>query len=80
MRQSSETVRQSLANELGRRMFGLANMQADGRQGRAGRDPLEQLVEFLEGVRLQMIEIWIHFLPGGQAAGRTPPFSQGCMI
>ena len=57
-------------------MLGFADMQIDGRERFIRRELLEQLVELLEGIRLQTVEIGIQFICGvGQAAGGTV-FSQ----
>lgn len=65
MRQAREVIRKGLADEIRRCMFGLADMQADGRERPAGRDSLEQLVKLLEGVGLQAVEVGIQFYKGG---------------
>lgn len=46
-------------------MFGLADMQADGRERPVGCDSLEQLVKLLEGVGLQAVEVGIQFYKEG---------------
>ena len=70
MRHSGEIIRQGLADEIGRCMLGFADMQADGRERLIRRDSFEQLVELLEGIRLQAVEIGIQFICRvGQAAG-----------
>ena len=65
MRQTREVIRQGLADEIRRCMFGLADMQANGCERPAGRDSLEQLVKLLKGVGLQAVEIGIQFYKGG---------------
>lgn len=75
MRHSREIIRQGIANEIGRCMLGFADMQIDGRERFIRRELLEQLVELLEGIRLQTVEIGIQFICGvGQAAGGTGIF------
>ena len=55
-------------------MFGLAYVQADGRKSRVSLDSFKQLVELLEGIRLEAVEIGIQFDRPGQAVyGNLPP-------
>ena len=62
-------------------MLGFADVQADGRKRSIRRDFLEQLVELLEGIRLQAVEIRIQFIYRvGQTAGGTGIFPDCLLI
>ena len=61
MRQATEVIRKSVADEIGRCMLGFADVQADGRKRSIWRNFLEKLAELLEGIRLQPVEIGIQF-------------------
>lgn len=65
MCEASEVVREGLANEIRRWVFGLADMQVDRGEIPVGRNTFEQLVELLEGIGLQAVEIGIQFYKGG---------------
>ena len=78
---SGEIIRQGFADEIGRCMLGLADVQADGRKLSIRGDVLEQLVELLEGIRLEAVEIGIQFIyKVGQTAGGIGIFPDCLLI
>lgn len=58
-RQTVQAVDQGFANESGRRVFRLADVQADDLASRRGRAAGQQRAEPLEGVTVQPLKTWI---------------------
>ncbi len=56
-------VSQSLFNEVGSGMFGLANRERDMLKFRVWRNSILELFEFFERVGLKQGQIWIHEAP-----------------